>query len=94
MLFLPNLWQIDSGAMEEWLFSTAYPSPESQERMEETRERIWAEYGFRHANCPQCRNGLVSRSRVGYSYPPDLNVAWCQCGWRGTVNDLIQAVLN
>jgi hypothetical protein len=52
-------------------------------------------YNKLHKLCPLCSNHSVGRTFagpiaiLGENYEDKINDAWCRCGWKGKVNDLI-----
>ena len=46
------------------------------------------EYYQKHSVCPKCGEGC-SQTYVGY-VGEDKNSAWCECGWKGIVDNLVQ----
>jgi predicted RNA-binding Zn-ribbon protein involved in translation (DUF1610 family) len=55
-----------------------------------TEQLIDEAYRATHRACPMCLN-LVVTTLLACTYIPDVNRARCeQCGWVGTVEDLVQ----
>lgn len=46
------------------------------------------EYYKSHVACPVCGSVETGQTYLGFLRPPDLNKAWCSCGWEGVVDDL------
>ena len=40
--------------------------------------------------CPKCGDDPYRLTTISYQSPPDLNVVKCDCGWIGTVNELVK----
>lgn len=57
----------------------------------------YIDYYNNHKACPQCGKTDICSTTGPWGPTPyqrgiDTNKAWCDCGWQGTVNDLVAPI--
>ncbi len=58
------------------------------------RRELQTAYNAQHHRCPECRSEEIATTLTGSLLPnspnvPDRNRAWCICGWKGIVHNLL-----
>lgn len=71
----------------------------TQAQFDAERRAASDKYYGEHACCPECGRQDLSQTTVGYIAFPgqqycDGNKAWCSCGWKGIVDQMVPSVLT
>lgn len=64
------------------------------EKPEKTNSEIHDEYRLLHACCPECGGDDIETTCMGFIFTSmetakNRNHAYCQCGWKGIVHDMV-----